>query len=218
MDYSFNGEIARLYGVDEAVFIHNLYWWIAKNEANGRHYHDGRSWTYNSMKAFTELFPFWTEKQVRRIIGKLEGCGALLVGNFNPLPFDRTQWYALSDEVNEVYQKGSIDSPKRANDICPNGQMTSAQTGAPIPDSKPDSKPDGEGAKAPRPKFQKPTLKEITAYCLACQIQVDAQKFYDHYESNGWRVGRNPMKDWHAALRNWWRREEKPQRRYRDLD
>ena len=61
MDYSFNGEIARIYGVDEAVFIHNLYWWIAKNEANGRHYHDGRSWTYNSMRALSELFPFWTE-------------------------------------------------------------------------------------------------------------------------------------------------------------
>ena len=218
MDYGFNGEIARLYGVDEAVFIHNLYWWIAKNEANGRHYHDGKSWTYNSMKAFTDLFPFWTEKQVRRIVRKLSDCGALLVGNYNDLPFDRTQWYALSDEVNAVYQKGSIDSPKRANDICPNGRMTSAQTGAPIPDSKPDSKPDGKGAKAPRPKFQKPTVEEIKAYCLECRIPVDAYTFYDHYESNGWRVGNNPMKDWRACLRNWWRRCGKPQRRYKDLD
>lgn len=82
------------------------------------------------MKAFAELFPFWTEKQIRRMIRKLEDCGALLVGNYNDLPFDRTQWYALSDEINEVYQKGSIDSPKRSddilpkwsNDICPNGR------------------------------------------------------------------------------------------------
>ena len=60
MDYSFNAEIAQIYGVDEAVFIHNLYWWIAKNEANGRHYYDGRTWTYNTMKAFSTLFPFWS--------------------------------------------------------------------------------------------------------------------------------------------------------------
>ena len=97
MDYSFNGEIARIYGVDEAVFIHNLYWWIAKNEANGRHYHDGRSWTYNSMRALSELFPFWTEKQIRRIIQKLEANGALHVGNYNQYPYDRTQWYALDE-------------------------------------------------------------------------------------------------------------------------
>lgn len=71
MDYSFNAEIAQIYGVDEAVFIHNLYWWIAKNEANGRHYHDGRTWTYNTMKAFAELFPFWSERQLSRIIHKL---------------------------------------------------------------------------------------------------------------------------------------------------
>ena len=51
MDYSFNGDIAAKYGVDEAVFIHNLYWWIRKNQANGRHYKDGKTWTYNSIAA-----------------------------------------------------------------------------------------------------------------------------------------------------------------------
>ena len=35
MDYSFNGEVAKLYGVDGAIFIHNIYWWVRKNKANG---------------------------------------------------------------------------------------------------------------------------------------------------------------------------------------
>ena len=99
MDYSFNAEIAAVYGVEEAVFLHNLYWWIAKNEANGRHYYDGRNWTYNSMEAFAKLFPFWTSKQVRRIIKKLEAAGAIYIGNYNQKGFDRTQWYAISDVV-----------------------------------------------------------------------------------------------------------------------
>ena len=103
MDYSFNGEIARRYGVDEAVFIHNLYWWIMKNEANGRHYHDGRSWTYNSMEAFAKLFPFWNSRKVRHMIEKLENAGALLVGNFNRDGRDRTRWFSLSDEVIAIY-------------------------------------------------------------------------------------------------------------------
>lgn len=142
MEYSFNAEIAKKYGVDEAVFIHNLYWWIAKNEANGRHFHDGHSWTYNSMEAFAKLFPFWTVKQIRRIIQKLEDSGALLIGNYNEKPFDRTRWYALTEDVNSIYQKGTIDVPKRADHNCPNGQISTAHLGRPIPDNKPDSKPD----------------------------------------------------------------------------
>lgn len=104
MDYSFNGEIARRYGVDEAVLIHNLYWWITKNEANGRHYYEGRSWTYNSAAAFAELFPFWNSRKVRHMIEKLENAGALLVGNFNRDGRDRTRWFSLSDEVLEIYR------------------------------------------------------------------------------------------------------------------
>lgn len=76
----------------------------------------------------------------------------------------------------------------------------------------------GRAAKAPRDKFHKPTVDEVEAYCLECRIRVDARQFCDYYEANGWRVGKNPMKDWRAALRNWWRRDGKPQRRYRDLD
>ena len=174
MDYSFNGEIARIYGVDEAVFIHNLYWWIAKNEANGRHYHDGRSWTYNSMRALSELFPFWTEKQIRRIIQKLEANGALHVGNYNQYPYDRTQWYALDESVLSVYRNGQIDLPKWANDIRPNGQMTSAQMGGPIPDIKPDNKPDNKK----RAKKDTESIEEQTAAYTANPKLIDALSAY----------------------------------------
>lgn len=130
MDYSFNGEIAAIYGVDEAVLLHNLYWWICKNEANGRHYHDGRSWTYNSMEAFAALFPFWSAKQVRRMITKLKENGALYVGNYNKNSFDRTQWYALSEDVLDVYrrdQNGQMDLTKRANGFDRTGSCSSEQ-------------------------------------------------------------------------------------------
>ncbi|MBI4931840.1 MAG: hypothetical protein HY841_13845 [Bacteroidetes bacterium] len=51
--------------------------------------------------------------------------------------------------------------------------------------------------------FQKPTLEEIMAYCKERNNQVDAQAWMDHYESNGWMVGKNKMKDWHASVRTW---------------
>ena len=52
-------------------------------------------------------------------------------------------------------------------------------------------------------RFVKPTLNELELYCVERQNKVDIQKFFDHYESNGWRVGKNPMKDWRAAIRTW---------------
>ena len=55
-----------------------------------------------------------------------------------------------------------------------------------------------------RKKFEKPTLDEIKAYIKEKQMtNVDPEYFYDHYEANGWQIGRNPMKDWKATLRNW---------------
>lgn len=56
-------------------------------------------------------------------------------------------------------------------------------------------------------KFVKPTLDEIAAYCKERGNKVDPQKFLDHYEANGWRVGKNPMKDWRASVRTWERSE-----------
>jgi hypothetical protein len=49
----------------------------------------------------------------------------------------------------------------------------------------------------------KPTLNEVRAYCEERKNHVDPQKWFDHYCSNGWKVGRNPMKDWKAAVRTW---------------
>lgn len=55
----------------------------------------------------------------------------------------------------------------------------------------------------PQKRFVKPTLDEVRAYCDERRNRVDPQTFLDHYESNGWRVGKNPMKDWKAAVRTW---------------
>lgn len=58
-----------------------------------------------------------------------------------------------------------------------------------------------------RKRFEKPTLSQITQYCLERNNNVNAEQFYDYYESNGWKVGKNAMKDWKAAVRTWERSE-----------
>lgn len=60
---------------------------------------------------------------------------------------------------------------------------------------------------AKKKRFIKPTLEEIKQYCIERGNKVDAQHFFDYYESNGWRVGKNSMKNWQAAVRTWERSE-----------
>ena len=51
--------------------------------------------------------------------------------------------------------------------------------------------------------FIRPSVKEIDAYCLEQNLQINAQGFIDYYDSNGWKVGKNNMKDWKATVRRW---------------
>lgn len=57
-------------------------------------------------------------------------------------------------------------------------------------------------------KFIKPALQEIQAYCQERKNNVNAEKFFDYYQANGWKVGKNPMKDWKAAVRTWEKNEK----------
>jgi hypothetical protein len=62
--------------------------------------------------------------------------------------------------------------------------------------------------KPPKTKFIKPTLEEISLYCQERKNNIDAERFFDYYETNGWMAGKNKMKDWKAAVRNWERNQK----------
>lgn len=124
--HMFDPNVAKAYGVNAAVIFQNLAYWIEHNRANGANFYDGRYWTYNSVKAFSELFPYLTEKQIRGALKKLEDGGMILVGNYNKSAYDRTRWYALADNGISIYTKGQMDFPEKKNE--------NAHKGEPIPD------------------------------------------------------------------------------------
>lgn len=126
----FDPKVAKKLNTDCAIIYANIQYWCHKNKANNKNKYDGKYWTYNSIKAFTEQFNYLTEKQIRRCLKKLEDSGYISVGNYNKAPFDQTKWY--SD--NSICLNGQHDLPKRADG--------SDQMGRPIPDTKPDTKPD----------------------------------------------------------------------------
>jgi hypothetical protein len=98
MQHSFDIQVAAKYGVDIAIFLHNLSFWIAHNKANKKNYHQGRYWTYNTLEAFTEIFPYWSKSQIQRLIIKIINHGLIIKSSkFNDNPYDHTPWYSLTD-------------------------------------------------------------------------------------------------------------------------
>jgi len=123
--HSFDPQIAARVGVNAAVLYQNIVWWCAKNAANRRNEHEGKFWTYNSVKAWAELFPYLTGSQIRLALKKLENEGLILSGTFNEVGYDRTKWYRPSEQIH---------LSENANRNAINRE--------PIPDGKPVHKPD----------------------------------------------------------------------------
>ena len=126
--HSFDPEIAKQVGVNAAVIYQNILWWAERNAANNKHYHEGFWWTYNSVTAFAELFPYLTSKQIRTALDRLEDHKLIASGSFNKSAYDRTKWYAPTCLI------GKHDLPSGANEIDLKGE--------PIPVINTDHKPD----------------------------------------------------------------------------
>lgn len=115
MQHSFNVEIAKKYGILEAVLLNHLWFWIKKNKANNTNYFDGNCWTYNSKKAFSELFPYASERQIDYALKKLIDCGLVITGNYNKSSYDRTLWYAITKVGYSILQNCEMETTKLLN-------------------------------------------------------------------------------------------------------
>lgn len=140
----FNVGVAIKVGTDGAIMLNNLHYWIIKNRANRKHYYDGRYWTYNTLDAFVELFPFWSKRQVERILNNLKKDGYIETGNYNKLAYDRTKWYTLTEKG---WMLMSPNCDISNINISPNSDIENTKQGnenhdsvTPIPNQKPNMK------------------------------------------------------------------------------
>lgn len=198
MIHTFDVDLAKEYGVLEAIILNHMEYWIAKNQANQMNYYDGRYWTYNSTRAFAELFPYVSQRQIQTALKRLIDNDILLVGNYNKYTYDRTLWYAFSDKGKSIMQKCKMDYANLSNGLCENVN--------PIPNNNTDNNTNNIKEST---KEKRPTLEEVKDYCNERNNDVDPNRWYNYYSANGWKVGKNPMKDWKAAVRTWERKETK---------
>lgn len=154
MEHRFNIQFAKEFGIEEAVIIENLYYWIFKNVANERNKNEGRYWTYNSARAFSELFPYMTETKIYRVLSNLEEKNIIIKGKFNKDKYNRTNWFAFTDyglkRLNEerfetegfsdTFQNGEMQFAKMQNGDCKNANSISiSNTKYTITDNKKDN-------------------------------------------------------------------------------
>lgn len=132
MQHHFDVDVAMKVGVTEAVLLDNFAYWTKANEANHRNEYDGRVWTYNTLEALQQIFPYLSANQIRYALSNLVKNGYVVTGNYNANPFDRTKWYALTDDGRRlVGLDRDTASPAIDNSpacICENSQLQSAES------------------------------------------------------------------------------------------
>ena len=121
MEHSFNVELAKEYGILEAILIKNIWFWIEKNRANEKSFYDGTYWTYNSTRAFNELFPYVSESSIKRALKSLQEKGIIKTGNYNKSSYDRTLWYAFTDLGYSIVSNRQMEVNKSSNGNEQNG-------------------------------------------------------------------------------------------------
>lgn len=115
MKHIFDVNVAKEYGVNEAVILESMNYWIQKNKANDKHFYEGEYWTYNSIKAFHEMFPYMTERQISYCLNKMVENGLIKKGNFNKLQYDRTCWYTITDFGKCILQNCQMEETNLSN-------------------------------------------------------------------------------------------------------
>ena len=149
LEHHFPPLIAEKYGVNAAIFLRDIYHWCETNKNNEEHFHDGRWWTYQTITGLCRRHTYWTKNQMEHIIRTCKEKGALLSGHFGENQFDRTCWYALTDEALALFEcphsfseKSEMDSKdfselSRKNQKCYKDKYkTKDRTDNPLPPKK----------------------------------------------------------------------------------
>lgn len=191
--------IARLSWFEEVLF----YRLIVNCDDFGRF--DGRPAIIKN-----RLFPLkesLTTKAVSEAVNTLVTAGMVALYEFEGKPY--LYLPSWNDHQNVRAKRSKFPEPcgnvNASASICK--QMN---TNAPVIQSESESISESEketlsieSVKKSAPRFTPPTVETVAAYCRERGNSVDAERFCSFYQSNGWKVGKNPMKDWKAAVRTW---------------
>ena len=130
---SFTKELADKVGLQKAILLEYILYWVMKNARNERNYHQEKYWTYNTLNAYENEFSYMGLRSISRYLSSLEEEGWIETSNFNKMKMDRTLWYTIGqtyidwmDNISkDGYKIGKMHYAKSSNGL--------SQTGGTIP-------------------------------------------------------------------------------------
>ncbi len=133
LNHTYSVEHAILYGVDCAIIIHHLQFWIEQNMALKRNFIEGRTWMYQTQREMAACYPYWNRDKIQDILQKLVDYDVIIKGNFNRTKFDKTTWYAFKNEEMFTVNRNRTTVISKSDD-------QSIEIDPPIPDTNTNTK------------------------------------------------------------------------------
>lgn len=181
MEHHFNVEIAKEYGLVESILFYNISYWVAFNKAHNIHIYEGRYWTFNSARAFAELFPYLSRSTIQRALNHLKDEELIMDGEFNERSFDRTKWYSLTDKGLMLVQNEQLDSPKWVMGVAQNGPtipIINPIDNIYITDNKHNTICTEQNAAVPKDVFITLSLNNNTEYEITSELLKEFKELY----------------------------------------
>lgn len=120
--------LATLIGLNEAIVLQQVHYWLKTKENDQQDYIDGHYWVYNTYEQWQEQFPFWSIMTIRRTFTKLENMNLLIVGNYNMAGFDKTKWYSINYVTLNNLVSASVQNERIVCSNWCNGSVQNEQT------------------------------------------------------------------------------------------
>jgi hypothetical protein len=174
-------KIAVKFGLNEAIILQQIHYWLEVNREKNIHNIDGMTWTYNSYTEWEAQFPFMSRSTIKRAFHNLEKYHILIYRNYNRLAIDRTKWYSINYNVLKLALETEQFQPLGQNDPTIGSKWTNhvVKMNLPLPENS---------TKNYRPKTTDNT------YCYrSTRTYADAFKSYFGYECR--RIKNEPVFD-----------------------
>lgn len=155
-----------------------------------------------------------TVKDIESALLALAAAGCVSLYKVSGKPYFQFPNWSAHQRIRDCKPKYPGVDERDEEDICDIPPQLAATCGELPPKSNPiqsntNPNPNTKGHASARTRFAKPSVEEVSMYCREKGYGIDAQHFVDYYDSNGWKVGKNPMQDWKATVRSWARRDGK---------
>lgn len=155
--HAFHIELAEEVGVEKAILLGHINYWIEFNRRAKKNFYDGKTWMYQTLDEMACHCPYWSKDKIFRMIKQLTDDGYLVKGNYNKTAYDRTTWYAFP---------GDEALLKSHNLHIAKSQSGKSGIATPIPDTKTDTEETNERRPPPRPADAPPASDDPSSFVV----------------------------------------------------